>query len=79
MRSNLVLFVLVNQNFIGDKDEDDDEGGRNWKMKNPIDTLLGDRLIMMCFSINRVYFLSNPLKFQIRVPISIFREKGAHK
>ena len=26
MRSNLILFVLVNQNFIGDEDEDDDEG-----------------------------------------------------
>jgi len=28
----------VNQNFIGDEDEYDDEGGRNWKMQNPIDT-----------------------------------------
>jgi hypothetical protein len=29
MRSNLILFVLVlvNQNFIGDQDEYDDEGG----------------------------------------------------
>jgi len=29
MRSNLILFVLVNQNFIGDEDEkeNDDQGG----------------------------------------------------
>ena len=27
MRSNLILFVLVNQNFIGDEYEEEDGGG----------------------------------------------------